>query len=149
MSHLMKISEAASLALHAMSLLARYPDRRFSNVEMAKLFKASEHSLAKVTQRLVRANLIDSMRGPSGGFVIARQARDISILEIYEAVDGPIGKPGCLLGKGSCEHVSCILGGLACQVTSLVRERFQTTTLLELSDSMKLGDGLNAQKKHS
>lgn len=149
MQHMLRISEAASLALHTMSLLARHTDRRYSNQEIAELLQASEHSLAKVMQRLSRANLVNSLRGPSGGFQLGRAADQITVLEIYEAVDGPLGKPGCLLGKGPCISDDCLLGGLVCQVHDLIRTNFGGTTLAALSASMKLGDAQYGAPQHS
>ena len=46
--------------------------------------------LLKILQQLVRANVLRSKRGPRGGFSLARPAKKISMLEIIEAVDGPL-----------------------------------------------------------
>ncbi len=140
MNHLLRISEAASLAMHTMSLLARHQKQRFSNQQMAELLDASEHSLAKVMQRLNRAQLVESQRGPTGGFTLARSPEEVTVLEIFEAVDGPIGKAGCLLGKGQCVSEGCLLGGLVVKVHHLIRQEFGQTTLATLAESMKLGD---------
>ena len=55
MSNLLRISEASSLALHTMALLAKMPDRHLSNAGLAGILRASEHTLSKVLQRLVKA----------------------------------------------------------------------------------------------
>jgi Rrf2 family protein len=46
--------------------------------------------LLKILQQLVRANVLRSKRGPRGGFFLARPAEGITLLEIIEAVDGPL-----------------------------------------------------------
>jgi len=148
MANMLKISEAASLALHTMSLLARHPGQRFANQEMATLLQASEHSLAKVMQRLARAGLVASLRGPTGGFILGRPAAEITVLSIYEAVDGPLGCAGCLMGGGPCVATTCRLGGLAARVHELVREEFSNTTLETLAASMKLGDWIYGTPAH-
>ncbi len=140
MNSLLRISESASLALHVASLLARHPERRFSTAEIAKILAASEHTLAKVMQRLSRAGLVESLRGPTGGFLLARPAAELTVLDIYEAVDGPLGEAGCLLGKGPCVASTCLLGGLVARIHDTVRQVFQESTLQTLSESMKLGD---------
>jgi Rrf2 family iron-sulfur cluster assembly transcriptional regulator len=45
---------------------------------------------------------VDSSRGASGGFTLGRPAEDISLLEIIEAVEGPIRLNRCLLAEGAC-----------------------------------------------
>jgi Rrf2 family protein len=148
MANMLKISEAASLALHTMSLLARHPGQRFANQEMATLLQVSEHTLAKVMQRLARAGLVASSRGPAGGFVLNRPPAQITVLSIYEAVDGPLGCAGCLLGNGPCVAATCRLGGLAAKVHELVRREFTETTLETLAESMKLGDWIYGTPAH-
>jgi len=46
--------------------------------------------LAKIMQQLVRANILISKRGPYGGFILARSDKEITMLEVIEAVDGPL-----------------------------------------------------------
>ncbi|MCF8044104.1 MAG: Rrf2 family transcriptional regulator, partial [Desulfarculaceae bacterium] len=72
MQQLLKISEAASLALHTMGLLASRPGEQVPTRELAARLKVSEAHLAKVMQRLGRAGLVRSQRGPKGGFALER-----------------------------------------------------------------------------
>jgi Rrf2 family protein len=46
--------------------------------------------LLKVLQQLVRANILRSIRGPRGGFYLSRPARGITLLQIFEAIEGPL-----------------------------------------------------------
>ena len=64
MANFVRISEAASLGLHTMALLAKRGETRTTNQEIADMLGASVHHLAKVMQRLVRAGLVDSAVGP-------------------------------------------------------------------------------------
>ena len=134
MQHLLKISEAASLALHTMGLLASRPGDRVSTRELAARLKVSEAHLAKVMQRLGRAGLVRSQRGPKGGFSLQRNPDEITLLEVYEATEGTLRKQRCLLGNPICNG-NCILGGLLENVGDEVREYFSTTRLSDLSDS--------------
>ena len=68
MPTMLKISEAATLALHTAFFLVTNPDRRLTTREMASTMGASEAHLSKVLQRLVHAGLVESVRGPKGGF---------------------------------------------------------------------------------
>ena len=57
---------------------------------IAKEYKIPLEYLLKILQQLVRGNVLRSKRGPNGGFVLARDAKKISLLQIIEAVDGPM-----------------------------------------------------------
>ena len=138
MKSLLKISEAAVLALHTMALMANDPKTRLSNQKITEALGCSANTLAKVLQRLSRAGLLNSLRGPTGGFILARPAEKITALEIYEAVDGVIIDGNCLLGENSCQFAHCILGQLALGVNDLVRKTFSSSTLADLSGSMNL-----------
>jgi Rrf2 family protein len=132
--NLLRISEAVSLGLHTMALLASRGEARCTNHEIADVLHASVHHLAKIMQRLARTGLVDSAVGPQGGFRLARSASDIRLLEIYEAIDGPLGEPECLLGEPICDGGECVLGGLVEKVSREVRSYLSETTLASLVD---------------
>lgn len=132
MQHILKVSEAASLGLHTMAYLAAQPNKRISTHEVAEKLKVSEAHLAKVMQRLGRAGLVVSQRGPKGGFTLAKPPDKITLLEVYEAIEGKLNKTGCLLGKPVCDG-DCILGGLLNGLDRQVREYFSTTKLLDIA----------------
>ena len=67
MSRILRLSEAASIAVHGMILVAR-SDKLVNVNTIAELTSSSRHHVAKVFQRLVKENFIASNRGPSGGF---------------------------------------------------------------------------------
>jgi len=136
MQNLLKISEAASLALHTMGLLASRPGEQVSTRELAARLKVSEAHLAKVMQRLGRAGLVRSQRGPKGGFALQRNPEDITLLEVYEATEGPLQERRCLLGNPMCSG-NCILGGLLERVGDEVRDYFSQTRLSDLKDTFR------------
>ncbi|MCF8064724.1 MAG: Rrf2 family transcriptional regulator [Desulfarculaceae bacterium] len=142
MQQLLKISEAASLALHTMGLLASRPGEQVPTRELAARLKVSEAHLAKVMQRLGRAGLVRSQRGPKGGFALERNPEDITLLEVYEATEGPLRERRCLLGKPMCNG-NCILGGLLERVGDEVRDYFSQTRLSDLKDTF-LKEAVNA-----
>ncbi len=133
MANLLKISEAASLALHTMVYLAANHRRLLTTHEIGEVLHVSEAHLAKVLQRLAKVGLVDSTRGPRGGFCLGRPAADISLLEVYETIDGPLGDSVCLLGTPICTGEECILGGLLETVNRQVGEYLASTTLADLT----------------
>ncbi len=146
MASFVNISEAASLGLHAMALLATDTKRRFTNQEIAELLNASAHHLAKVMPRLVRVGLVDSIRGPQGGFLLGKPAGEVTLLEIHEAIEGPVGKTACMVGNPGCRGVVCILGQVIQSAHSHVRGYLEQTTLAELAGNFGLTVVLAAQK---
>lgn len=130
---MLKISEAASLALHTMALLAAYPEEVFTNKEIASEIKASEAHLAKVLQRLVREGFVRSERGPRGGFILGKDAHKCTLLDIYECIDGSFAVSDCLLETQSCSGEKCILDGVLRSVNTIVEKYFTKTKLSELS----------------
>ncbi len=128
MAKLVHLSEAASLALHAMVLIAQ--KKASINVNLlAEEMGASRNHLAKVMQQLVKFQFLKSVRGPSGGFTLGKDAADISILDIYEAIEGKIDTPECPLDRRICPFDRCLMGGLVKDVTLQFRDYFKSQTL--------------------
>jgi len=148
-SSVLRISEAASLAMHATSLLAGQGGRRLSTAQMAGVLGASEATLSKVMQRLGRAGLVESVRGPRGGFVLAAAPAAITLMDVYRAVEGTPPEARCLLGKPVCDGGRCILGGMIETVNRQVRDYFEKVTLAELAGSFSLPESeTNREQKH-
>lgn len=126
-----RVSEAASLGLHAMVLLGSHPEERVSAGEIAEVLGVSEAHLAKVMQRLAHVGLVHSTRGPHGGFVLAKACDEITLLDVYEAIEGPLAETTCLLHTPVCDG-ACFLGDLLDQVNTLVREHLSRTKLCDL-----------------
>jgi Rrf2 family protein len=115
-----------------MVYLAVKPDQTVSVKEVASVLNASEAHLAKVMQRLARYQLVNSVRGPRGGYMLSRQPEDIALLEVYEAIEGPLDSTNCVLGLPACDGTKCIFGGLLEEINSKVRDYFSKTPLASL-----------------
>jgi Rrf2 family protein len=140
MTDILKISDSSSLAFHAMALLARHPERRVSTTKIAKLFDASEHTLAKVMHDLVRAGFVDSVRGAGGGFSLIKNPRKVTMLQIYETIDGPLEEQHCLLGKPACDGTTCVMQGLMGRLHKELHGYFKQTPLDILARAIEIGD---------
>ena len=134
MSKMMKISEAASLALHGMVFLAARPKRLISIKEMARVLKVSEAHLSKVFQRLARVGLVKSNRGPKGGFALGKPGDKITLLEVYEAIEGPLESSSCLFDSPICDNNKCIFGDLLKVTNSRYRAYLDGMKLSEVTD---------------
>jgi len=108
---IVKFSDAALIAVHALAALPPpAAGTLVSGRELAELIASSENHLAKVMQRLVRAGLAASSKGPAGGFRLAREARTITLREIVETIDGPLGETFCPFRRETCERTACVFG---------------------------------------
>jgi len=139
MATVLRISDAGSLALHTMVLLAERRERPLTTREIASTFKASEAHLAKVLQRLAKAGLVLSAPGPHGGFHLHDGAERTTLLQVYEAIEGPISSTHCLLGVPVCGGKKCVLGRLICNLNAQVKKHLSTT---RLSDAKAAFEGL-------
>lgn len=119
----LNLSEAASLSLHTAVVLAGNLEKRLSAKEIAEELKASEFHLAKVMQRLVAAGLVDSRRGPAGGFMLSDSGKAASLLDFFKAVHGTPKTHYCLFDRSVCQGDGCVLGDLVSKVDELVVER--------------------------
>lgn len=139
MAGILRISEAATLALHTMVVLAVRAPARVATNEIAELLGASENTLAKVLARLGKEGILDGVTGPGGGFALAGNPEETTLLEVYEAVEGPMGEPECLLGAAVCDDTGCVLGGLVEAIHSQVCAYFNTTTVVQLAEAVSIG----------
>ena len=87
----MKISKTTTYAILAVTYVAQHSkDGSVTVTTIAKEYDISVAYLMKVTQFLVRADILNSKQGPTGGHTLSRPASEISLLEIIEAIDGPV-----------------------------------------------------------
>jgi Rrf2 family protein len=132
----LRISEAASLAMHALGYLAKREDAPVTSREIASRFEISEAHLAKVMQRLVKVELLRSVRGPRGGFTLNRDPESVTLLEIFEAIEGRFEPRQCLLSSSICEGDDCILGKIVVEANTMLRARLEETTLVDVEAVM-------------
>jgi len=87
----MKLTRASSYALHALAYMAsQKKDQPTASHVIAEKRRIPERFLLKVLKPLVSAQLLTSVKGPNGGYRLARAPQEISVLDVLEAVEGPI-----------------------------------------------------------
>ncbi|MFO8056090.1 MAG: Rrf2 family transcriptional regulator [bacterium] len=137
MAQILKISEAANLGFHAMLMMAEDPDRRVTTRDIAERFEVSEFHLSKILQRLKSAGLLKSVRGPQGGFTLNRSPSEITLLEVFENIEGHLEPTKCLLNSPLCGRKECIFGGLLLNVNREIADYLKETRLSDLVSSGK------------
>jgi Rrf2 family nitric oxide-sensitive transcriptional repressor len=131
----------AGSALHSTVLLAEAAEAVLTTREMAETLGASEAHLSKVLQRLTRAGLVESVRGPRGGFRLTREADKITLLQVWEAIEGRLETTNCMFGRptANCTRAGCIMGGIISQVDRTVRDYLENTPLSALTEPNRGG----------
>ena len=118
MSKIVTITEAASIALHGLVLVAQSGDKVINVNQIAELTSSSRHHIAKVFQQIVKAGWVSSQRGPSGGFKLIVDPKTVTFLQIYELIEGEIDRSYCPFGKQeSCSFRKCLLHGVTQKMT--------------------------------
>jgi len=131
MAKIVSYSEAASIGMHGMVLVARAGET--INVQkIAEVTGSSRHHVAKIMQRLVKEGFLVSNRGPSGGFQLSVDPKAITLLQIYEAIEGPVKILTCPHEKPVCPFGKCILGTVVKAMSQLFRDHLSSTALADL-----------------
>ncbi len=130
MLNFVALSEAASIALHSMVLIAQ-SDHRLNVIQIGERIGSSKHHVAKVMQRLSKENMVSSNRGPNGGFVLKKLPQEIRLLDIYEAIEGKIDVHHCPGNKTECLFDQCILGDLTHRLGGAFKEYLESKTLAD------------------
>jgi Rrf2 family protein len=87
----MKISRSTGYALLAVGYITQHQKEGIIlSQSISKKYNIPLEYLLKILQQLVRANVLRSKRGPRGGFSLARPAKKITLLQVVEAVEGPM-----------------------------------------------------------
>ncbi|MFC1607278.1 RrF2 family transcriptional regulator [Candidatus Latescibacterota bacterium] len=147
MSGLLNVSEATALAVHSMMYLETHRDRKVSTREIAVEFSASEAHLAKVMQRLVKAGLVGSIRGPKGGFNLKKPGKDITLYDLYELFEGPVPEHKCLFHEPVCLHENCAMNGFLDKIHDYAMNYMTTTSLIDIAQRYR--KGINHDQKNS
>ena len=100
---MLSLSKKADYALLALSYIASHGDRPVNAREISAFFEIPAELLAKILQRLAKAELLTSAPGPTGGYKLARAAERISVGQAINAVEGQTAITHCL----KTEHNEC------------------------------------------
>jgi Rrf2 family protein len=108
MSRIINLSESTLIAFHSLILMAQTSSIQLSTKLISQKIGASENTISKVLQRLVKDGFITSNRGPAGGFSLARTPQSVSLLDIYQAIEGRLQTGGCPFNNPHCTFGECI-----------------------------------------
>ena len=107
MANIINFSDAASIGLHSMILIAK-ADKPLNAIQLSEKLGNSKHHIGKVLQRLVKDGLLSSLRGPTGGFFITIDPKDITLYDVYKSIEGKSNVKLCPPDLHICPVDKCI-----------------------------------------
>ena len=132
MSKIFNISEAATIALHSMALIAR-SEKLINTQEIADITGFSKNHISKILQQLVKNGYLISTRGPKGGFLVSHKAKTASLLEIYNLIEGELEEyNSCKMHCEDCPFQSCIFGGLEQKFSNEFKKHLSQKKVVEV-----------------
>jgi Rrf2 family protein len=142
----MQITRQADYALRAMLYLASIKSNESSNSKKkgTATRKIAEEKdipasfLAKIISQLSIAGLIETSRGANGGVSLARKPEEISLLQVVEAIDGPITLNECTVDPSECafgDH--CPIHEVFCEAKKILIEKLKSSTFDKLLEREK------------
>jgi len=132
---MLKISQKTEYALRAMIELAEHTDTRTSAREISERQHIPLRFLEQQLGALAKAGLVESFRGAGGGCRLAKDAADVTVADVVDAIEGPFYPMFCLdPGDHTCwQDARCGLQDLWSDVRVAVRGVFERTTLEDLA----------------
>lgn len=113
---------------------------RVSIKDIALGIDSPEHFLAKILQDLSRRGIVQSVKGPNGGFYLDAVSFKRPLADIVEAVDGNGIFTGCGLGLDYCSETNpCPLHHEFKDIRNSIQDLLQNTTIAEFNDDLNLG----------
>ena len=128
----MKLSPAAELAVRGVLILTEHHGQ--GPVPLATICKRRDlpkQYLTKIFASLARAGLVTPVRGKKGGYMLGREPGQITILDIIEAVEGPIALNLCQHTPPRCDHTDCHLRAVWTDLQTVVRQKLGGVTLAD------------------
>lgn len=133
---MIKLSKMTDYAVVILAGMARHPGKKLSAAELAASTHLPEPTVAKILKTLARKGVITSERGAQGGYILPLPAENVKIINVIEAMDGPIAMTACVKEEGAgecCDHEkTCQMKGKWNPVNAAIIGALQNLTLADM-----------------
>lgn len=127
---MLRVSRLTDYATVVMTFIAAHPDDVFTTAQIADGARLEAPTVSKLMKLLAHAGLVASFRGVNGGYRLGRPATEISLADIVQAMEGPIGMTECSVAGGQCEReATCGVSGSWKQVSGMVETAMRGVSL--------------------
>ncbi len=127
---MLRMSKLADYGTVILTTMLQYPDRPQSAAEIAAVIRVPVTTVSKVLKIMAREGLVVSLRGAKGGYTLSRPSDQISMAQVIEAMDGPIGMTECSITPGLCiQEKGCPVRANWQRINRIVLQSLQQVTL--------------------
>lgn len=127
---MLRMSKLADYGSVILTTMVREPERIQSAVEIAAAIHVPVPTVSKVLKILTREGLVLSLRGAKGGYQLSRPPSQISMAEVIQAMDGPIGMTECSITPGLCtQETDCAVRANWQRINLIVLQSLEKVTL--------------------
>ncbi|MEF3279960.1 MAG: Rrf2 family transcriptional regulator [Elusimicrobiota bacterium] len=109
MQTLIKISDAAVIAIHCIDHMIKNSKEVYIAAEIAKELNVSYNHLSKILQLMAKHGFLKTIRGPHGGYSLTKKGEESTLKDIIELIDGKIQGNTCFMKTVVCKKDSCVL----------------------------------------
>ena len=130
---MLRVTKLTDYATVVLTALAAQPDAVLSAAGLAEQAGLEVPTVAKILKPLAQAGLVSGFRGINGGYRLARPASRITLIDIVEAMEGPLGMTECSLHEGNCGiEQSCGVRANWRRINDVVADALRGVTLAEM-----------------
>ena len=133
-----RLNKLTDYGLVLMTAIAQHPELLNAR-DLAAESQLPLPTVSKLLKELSHSGLLISHRGSKGGYSLSRNARQISVAEIIDALEGPIGFTECSVSAGRCDlEPSCVVRQNSKVISLALRGALENLTLGDLMQPMEL-----------
>lgn len=141
-------SRQCEYAIQGVLYLALKPEGEMTSIkELARRLDIPYHFLGKILQRLAGTGLLTSLKGPTGGFALGRKAKDITLFDIVEAIDGSGFTKNCVMGFPECSGANpCSVHAAWGRMRDEIYQMLVNKNIAEMAKDMKKPEYRSVQR---
>jgi len=132
MAQVIHFPKTVGIAIYSMVFISLF-DARMNVDRIAEFTSSSKFHTAKILKELAKYGYLKSTRGPSGGFELNQLEEEISLLELWEVVEGKFEIKVCLSGNKGCLEIGCIFSDEIYNIQNNLYDYLRNTTILSLT----------------
>lgn len=133
---MLRVTKLTDYATVVLTVLAARPGEVLSASDLAEHSGLETPTVSKVLKPLAQAGLVEGLRGVHGGYRLSRDAADISLVEIVEAMEGPLAMTECSLDHSQCgiSH-QCGVRANWRRINDVVSDALRNVSLAQMLDN--------------
>ena len=130
---MLRVTKLTDYATLVLTVLAQEPDVVLSAAGLAERAGLETPTVAKVLKPLAQAGLVEGFRGAAGGYRLTCAPEAITLVEIVEAIEGPLGITECSVHAGACGiERSCVVRANWRRINDVVADALRAVTLRDM-----------------